>query len=137
MCRPALAMAIAMFACITALTAWAAPDLQPGLWEITSTIEMPGISTMPTAKQTQCITGKDLVPQAQSQNDKCRMLESTTDGDTVSWVVNCESDGGTMTSQGKVVYHGNNFSGSVETTGSQMPSAMTQKMTGRRIGDCK
>jgi len=135
--RPALAMAIAMFASIPALTAWAAPEMQPGRWEITSTIEMSGISTMPTAKQTQCITDKDLVPQTQSQNDKCSMLESTTDGDTVSWVVNCESDGGTMTSQGKVVYHGNNFSGSIVTTGSRMPSALTQKMTGRRVGDCK
>ena len=136
--RPALAMAISIFATIPSFPAWAAPDMQPGRWEITSTIEMPGMAfTMPAAKQIQCITGEDLVPRTQPQNEKCRMLESTTDGDTVTWVVKCESGGGTMTSQGKILYHGDSFSGSILTNGSQMQSTMTQKMTGKRIGDCR
>ena len=136
--RYGLAMAIAIFAPIPTFSAWAAPDVQPGLWEITSTIEVPGMTVpMPAAKQAQCITGEDLVPRTQPQNDKCRMLESSTHGDTVTWVVKCESAGGTMTSKGKVVYQGDSFSGSIMTTGSQMPSAMNHKMTGKRIGDCR
>ena len=77
------------------------------------------------------------MPRTQQQNDNCRMLESTTDGDTVTWVVKCASGGDAMTSTGKVVYHGDSFSGSVVTTGSQMPSAMTQKITGKRSGGCQ
>lgn len=116
----------------------ASPNIQPGRWEITSTMEMPGMAfSMPATKHTQCITNQDLVPQAQQGNDKCQMLENTIYGDTVTWKVKCESEGGTMTSEGKVVYHGGSFDGSVVTNGSQMPAGMTQKMTGKRIGECQ
>jgi len=43
-----LAVAITIFATLSTLPAWAAPDMQPGRWEITSIIEMPGMNfTMP------------------------------------------------------------------------------------------
>ena len=36
----------------------------------------------------------------------------------------------------EITYHGDSFKGTVVTNDSQMPSAMTQKMTGKRIGPC-
>lgn len=128
---------IALFTGLPAL-ALASPDMQPGRWQITSTIEMPGMAfSMPATTHTQCISGQDLVPQTQQGNDKCQMIENATDGDTVTWKVKCASEGGTMTSRGKVVYHGDRFYGAVVTEGSQMPAGMTQTMTGKRIGDCQ
>lgn len=116
----------------------AAPDMQPGRWEITSTFAMPDMAfRMPTTKHTQCIAPEDLIPRAQQENEKCQLIENAIVGDTVSWQVVCESGGGTMNSQGKVVYHGDSFEGTVITTGSQMPAGMTQQLSGKRIGDCE
>lgn len=131
---------MAMLFCSLTLpcAALAAPNMHPGRWEITSTIDMPGMAfTMPASTYTQCITDTELVPQGQQANDKCQMLDNRIDGDTVTWTVKCESGGGSMSSQGKIVYHGDSFTGTVTTTGSQMPAGMTQKMSGKRLGDCQ
>jgi len=118
-------------------SASAAPDMQPGRWEITSTMEMAGMAvSIPATRHTQCITSQDLVPQQPQDNDQCRMLDQKIDGNTVTWKMECDTGGGTMTSQGKIVYHGSSFDGSMVASGGQMPSAMTMKMTGKRIGSC-
>lgn len=135
-----LTFAVALCCCAMMLSgeALAAPNVQPGRWEITSSIDMPGMAfAMPASKHTQCIGDTDLIPQAQQTNDKCQMLDNRVDGDTVTWKVICTSGGGTMTSSGTVVYHGDRFEGTIITTGTQMPAGMTQKMSGQRIGDCR
>jgi len=115
----------------------AAPDMQPGRWEITSTLEMPGMAfSMPASKHVQCITAEQIIPQAQQENSKCRVIDQSMHGNVVTWQVQCESGGGSMDSHGEITYHGDRFEGKVVTSGSQMPSAMTQNMTGKRIGPC-
>jgi len=116
----------------------AAPDMQPGRWEITSTLEMPGMAfSMPASKHIQCITAEEMVPQVQqAKNSKCRVVDQSTHGNVVTWQVKCESDGGSMNSHGEITYHGDSFEGTVVTNGSQMPSEMTQEMTGKRLGQC-
>ena len=137
MARPALYVIICVLLTILPSISFAAPDMQPGRWEITSTLEMPGIAfNMPASKHTQCITTEELVPQAQQENSKCQVVDQSIDGNVVTWQVRCESGGGTMDSQGKITYHGASFEGTVVTEGSQMPSEMIQKMTGKRIGQC-
>jgi len=115
----------------------AAPDMQPGRWEITSTLEMPGMAfSMPASKHVQCITAEQIIPQAQQENSKCLVIDQSMHGNIVTWQVQCESGGGSMDSHGEIIYHGDHFEGTVVTSGSQIPSAMTQKMTGKRIGPC-
>ena len=116
---------------------FAAPDMQPGRWEITSTLEMPGMAfSMPASKHFQCITADQILPQVQQENNKCQIVDQSMYGNIVTWQVQCKSDGGSMDSHGEITYHGDSFKGTVVTNGSQMPSAMTQKMTGKRIGPC-
>ena len=116
---------------------FAAPDMQPGRWEITSTLEMPGMAfSMPASKHIQCITADQILPQVQQENNKCQIVDQSMHGNIVTWQVQCESGGGSMDSHGEITYHGDSFKGTVVTNGSQMPSAMTQKMTGKRIGPC-
>lgn len=135
--RPALFAMTIILSTLLPIHVFAATNMQTGNWEISSTLEMPGMAfTLPASTHTQCITSEYLVPQEQQENDKCQMIENSSHGDTVTWKVKCESEGGTMTSQGKIVYHGDTFKGTVQTTGSQMPSGMTQKISGKRIGDC-
>jgi len=116
----------------------AEPNMRPGQWEITSTMEMPGMAfSMPDIKSKQCITREDLVPKNEEQDKECKMQEIKVSGDTVTWTVKCDSPGEKMLSKGKIVYHGDTFEGAVITTSDQMPLGMRQKMAGKRLGGCK
>jgi len=116
---------------------FAAPDMHPGRWEITSTLEMPGMAfSMPASRHIQCINAEEIIPQAQQESSKCQVVDQSIHGNVVKWQVKCESGGGSMDSHGEITYHGDSFEGTVVTNGSQMPSEMTQKMSGKRIGQC-
>ncbi len=111
-------------------------NLKDGLWEITSRIEMPGMPMqMPEQTYTQCITSKDSVPKGQNAED-CRFLKKETKGDTVIWDMECNTPDGRMRMQGEITYAGTSFKGTV-----RMKSAdgmdMLNRMSGRRVGDCK
>lgn len=123
---------------------YAAPDMQDGMWEITSKTEIQGLppgSMPPNMSHTmkQCMTRQDAVPHDQLKNPSCKMIDTKVDGNTVSWNMQCKNNGGTVESTGKITYSGNTFSGEtrVNTSGSGQKMKMVQKMSGRRIGDCK
>lgn len=120
-------------------------NLKDGLWEITAKIEMAGMpgGSMPAQKVTQCITKKDAVPQ-KGDSDKemeCKTTSTKVVGDTVNWSMKCQGkDGTTMDSQGSATYKGDKFDGVTHMTMAQpgqKPMKMTQRMSGRRIGECK
>ncbi|MEW6599456.1 MAG: DUF3617 family protein [Nitrospirota bacterium] len=112
-------------------------DMRDGLWEITTKMEMPDMPMeMPPFKFTQCLTSKDSVPQDKAEhNQDCKVTNTDVKGNTVTWEVNCVSDGKPVKSTGKVTYSGDSFTGEtrMETDGMKM----LQKMSGRRIGNCK
>ena len=135
--NPYIYLTICMILAMLPAPGLAAPDMQPGRWEITSTLEMPGMGfSMPASKHVQCITNEEMIPQTQQENEKCRVVDQSINGNVVTWQVSCESDGGTMDSHGEITYHGDSFEGTIVTRGSQMPTEMTQKMTGKRLGQC-
>jgi hypothetical protein len=115
--------------------------MQDGKWEITSKVEMEGMPmAMPATKYTQCITKKDIVPQKVEKNQDCKITDTKVSGDTVSWTMQCKSKEGTMDSNGKITYKKDTFDGTMHTTVNNPGSGkmqMTQRMSGRRIGDCK
>lgn len=117
----------------------AGPNMQEGQWEITTTVDMPGMpGAVPAMKHTQCITKNDLVPRPQSSpgSQECTVTDMNTSGNTVTWAMTCKSDGGTMTGKGAITYSGDTFDGAFNMN---MPDGMkmTQKMKGRRLGACK
>ncbi|MGA2515819.1 MAG: DUF3617 family protein [Thermodesulfobacteriota bacterium] len=116
-----------------ATLSFAAPNMEDGLWEITSTMEMPG---MPAKSFTHnsCLTKEKAVPQT-SQSD-CTIKDVKNLGNTITWTVVCR-EGATM-SKGKVTYAGTTMDGVIETTvKSNGGKTMTMKMKGKRIGPCK
>ncbi len=138
MYKTLLILSITFLPCVFSSLTFAEETMRPGRWEITSSVEMPGMAfTMPSTKHVQCLTDKDLIPESQQQDNQCEILENTQSGNTVTWKVVCNAEGGTMTSSGKIVYNGDTFEGTVVTNGPQMPSGMTQTMTGKRIGECQ
>ncbi|MBN2107543.1 MAG: DUF3617 family protein [Deltaproteobacteria bacterium] len=117
----------------------AEPNMQEGQWEITTTVDMPGMpAAMPAMKHTQCITKNDLVPrsQTQQQNQECTVTDTKTSGNTVTWAMKCKTGGSDMTGKGSITYSGDTFDGTFNMN-MQGGMKMTQKMKGRRLGACK
>ncbi len=110
------------------------PNMKEGLWEITMTMEIPGMSVkMPARTWTQCLTKKNCIPQ---ENDKdCKVIKSEVKGDVFTWEIECKTREGTTTGQGRTVYKGNTFEGVIKVKQEDME--LTQKLKGKWIGNCK
>lgn len=114
------------------------PDFQEGQWEITTSVEMPGMPvSMPPQKHTQCITRKDMVPQNSDSSQDCDITEQNISGNTVTWKMKCKSSAGTTTGSGQITYGKDTFSGTFTSVIPQANMKMTSKMSGRRLGPCK
>ncbi len=113
-----------------------AQNMKEGLWQITMTMEMPGMPMqMPPQSYTHCLTKKDMVPQKEEPNQECRMVKRDIEGDTVTWVMECKTSEGTAVFNGKVTYKGDSFEGIIKMKQSGME--MTQNLKGKWIGECK
>ncbi len=123
-----------------ASSAIAGPNMQDGKWEITSKVEMKGMPMeIPAVRTTMCLNKKDAVPQKPSKNQDCKMISNKIEGSTVTWVMQClDKKGNAIDSSGRITYKGASFDGAVEMdmTGKQGKQHMSQKMSGRRIGEC-
>jgi len=126
---------------ILATASYAGPDMQEGRWEITSTMEMPGMpAPIPPMTTTQCLTDKDLIPRNTQQSNECKIVDTAIKGNTVSWKMVCNTQVGTTKGDGSITYMGDRFEGAITMvlSGPDQPSmTMTTRMKGRRIGDCK
>jgi len=128
---------IILLTAISISFAGSVPNMKEGLWEITIKTEMPGME-MPPMKHTQCLTKKDFVPQGPQQpGQECKITDVKVDGDTVSWSLECTTQGGKMKGTGKTTYSGNSFKGTMVMSMPPTNMKITTHMNGKRIGDCK
>jgi hypothetical protein len=113
-------------------------NMKEGLWEITVQMDMPGMSMqMPPQKFTQCITKDKAVPDDPNiKNKDCKMEDKKITGDTFLWKVVCKDKEEKFTSEGKITYKGNTFTGQIKMNTSD-GIEMTQKMTGKWVGQCQ
>ena len=119
----------------SAIHAGSGLNIEDGMWEITSTVKMQGM-TIPPMTFSQCITKDNAVPQNNSPGQEdCTVTDMRTVGSTVSWAVTCNGQGGQMTGKGKIPYHGDRFEG--EMTTEHMGMVMVTEMQGRRTGACQ
>ncbi|MEW6418041.1 MAG: DUF3617 family protein [Nitrospirota bacterium] len=113
-----------------------AQNMKEGLWEITMTMEMPGMPMkMPPQTYTHCLTKKDMVPQKEEPNQECKMIKHDVKGDTITWVIECKTREGTAVSNGRVTYKGTTFEGVIRVKHAGME--ITQSLKGKWIGQCK
>ena len=111
-----------------------AQNMKEGLWEITMTMEMPGMPMkMPPRTWTQCLTKKNCVPQEEDKD--CKVIKSEVKGDVFTWVIECKTREGTTTGSGRTVYKGDTFEGVVKMKQGGME--ITQNLKGRWLGKCK
>jgi hypothetical protein len=111
---------------------FAAPNMEDGLWEITTTVDMPGMPSNFFTHKT-CLTKEKAVPQTAESG--CTIKDVKTQGNTITWTVICREG----TSTGKVTYAGTTMDGVIETSVKTNGKTMTMKSTmkGKCIGPCK
>jgi len=76
-----------------------------------------------------------MVPQKEEPNQECRMVKRDIEGDTVTWVMKCQTEEGITVLNGKVTYNRKSFEGVIKMKQSDME--MTQNLKGKWIGECK
>ena len=127
--------------CIAVL--FAAPAMREGKWEISMSINMPGMPfALPAVTHTQCITKEDLkdnkntVPSA-GKDDDCEVKNYKVRGNTVTWETVCKD--GTKGS-GEITYKGDSYTGKMKMETIDEKSGkktnVDYKIKGQRKGDC-
>jgi len=127
---------------VSPVQAGAGPAIHEGNWEITCTMEMEGMPAGGAApmKYAQCLTSKDAVPKNPETIKGCTIKNMKTEGSTVTWTMRCEEQGAAIDGSGTVTYSSDTMQGTVTMTLNDPEGAkvqMTQRLSGRRIGDCK
>lgn len=120
----------------------AGPNMQPGLWEVTTKTEMPGMPmAMPPQTFKHCYRPEDVADSKKTvpMDKGCTLDQLTMSGNTASWKVSCKMDGQPMTGQGTITYSGQSYAGTSQMSGNMHGMAMKMNLSysGRRIGECK
>ena len=125
-----------------ATLAWAIPlNVQPGFWEITTRIEVPGVRlALPPQTVRRCYTRKDvetLLRPGPQQIQNCEIRDQKIEGNRVSWKMDCRGTNA-MTGTGNVTVSPTSFQGTIRGRMIQGGATMemNQAVSGRRIGDC-
>lgn len=109
-------------------------DIKSGMWEWTTTMDMPGMPfKMPPTVHRSCISEDDLIPKNPESEQGCKMTENTMTDNGVHWVVKCSGKSRGV-SVGDMTYSGETARGTVKVSAQGMD--MVSKVSGRRIGKC-
>jgi hypothetical protein len=116
--------------------------MQPGLWEITTKTEMPGMPmAMPAQTFKHCYREEDVADSKKMlpMDKDCKLDDLSLTGNTATWKLTCKMDGQPMFGQGKMTYSGQSYSGTSQISGNMGGMAMKMNIShsGRRIGECK
>lgn len=121
----------------------AAPDMNPGLWEVTVQLESPGTAmVMPPITQTLCFSLQDVEAGGMTQptgnfgqSSQCKPDNLVIGADSASFTLNCDG----LSGEGHMTYNGDSYSGSADLALGLASESQRLKQTfnGRRLGDCQ
>ena len=86
-----VAMIITALSVAAPAAARAGGHMQPGLWEVTATVELPGVAPPTPTVQTECLSQQDVDADPVPEIDKgaCRVTGIGRSGDKVTWKIDC------------------------------------------------
>ena len=114
--------------------------VKPGMWEMTTTMTSPMFPQPRTSTATECMDKSefsitDLMPTDQSE---CTITESNVSGNTLTWKMQCQMQGGSGEGGGTFESNGNSGSGemymNMEVQGQSFN--MQNSWQGKHIGPC-
>ncbi|MFA5323273.1 MAG: DUF3617 domain-containing protein [Smithella sp.] len=133
--KKVIILGMVIFIMLPAGFAWAAPQINPGQWEISTKTEMTGIPPQ-SITHTQCITNEDAVPMSNDANKECQITDIKTHGNTVTWKISCGGEGGKMNGTGSVTYSKDKMNGTMNMIILPHGTKVKNTFSGRRIGIC-
>ncbi len=95
--------------------------------------------SMPPSTTRQCITNSDLVSQNTYNNYECKTIDHKTNGNTISYTLECKGAEGVMQISGTITYTDNSMNGKSTTNfkmEGQSDIQMTSKIKGKYVGSC-
>jgi hypothetical protein len=116
-------------------------EVEPGLWEMTMTMQMPMMPTPQLRTSTECIEETELDPKTfqMEEDSPCKVGDVAVEGDTLSWAVDCPSEMGSMTGKWSVTSSGDSMRGEGSMSGDMgggQKMVITMSWEGNRVGDC-
>jgi len=117
-------------------------SIQPGQWEMTSTMTMTIMPQPQVNTVHECIEENEISPDNfnMDQDNPCDITDVMVEGNTARWSISCPTEAGmVMEGQWEFTSLGNSITGSgtmtTEFSGQKMGFDMTWE--GKRIGDCE
>jgi len=115
-------------------------SIEPGMWEMTTKMTTP-MSPQPRVETSQeCMTDSEIGPDHLAPNDggDCTITESTVNGNSMNWSMQCSSPGGVMTGGGSFTSKGDSGFGNMTMNMNIEGQAFNMEMAweGKRIGSC-
>ena len=112
--------------------------IRPGMWEVTSKMEMPGMPmAMPAATVKHCYTKEDVKDQKKviTRDKDCKVTELKGSGNKVTWKMVCiGKNAGTFT--GETLFSGDSYDSVMKMQSNGKGRSMTIKAKGKRVGNC-
>ncbi len=116
--------------------------VEPGMWEMTSTMNMPMLPQPRVTTVTECMEKSEISMdevRTEDMDPDCSFVMEQLDGDTMKWTVDCPVEGGTSHGEWTATSGGDTVTGdgviTVSFQGQTME--MTMNWSGQRIGPCE
>ncbi|HSR35983.1 MAG TPA: DUF3617 family protein [Desulfurivibrionaceae bacterium] len=119
-----------------ATVAGAGQTMKPGLWEITSTMEMEGMPFQPPPQTVRhCYTEQEVRNEPVPRDELCKVIDLKTSGSKVTWKIECTGEAAGK-GEGELIHRGDSaYEG--RTRMQTQGTIMTMRYKGNRLGDCK
>lgn len=110
--------------------------MKPGLWEVTTTMEMPGMPFQPPPQTVRhCYTPQEVKEQPVPKDDQCKVTDLKSSGSKVTWKLECKGEMAGK-GEGEIIYQGDSaYEGRTRMQTQGMTMAMKYKA--KRLGECK
>ena len=111
----------------------------PGLWETTATGTDPITGQPTTETRQECLESNEFDPRSLMEDiEGCEVTDQTVSGDTLTFVMTCNQEGGTGTIQGQFQTDGETGTGKMRMSFSSGGQTMNfeSASTSKRLGEC-
>ncbi len=121
---------------------FSATHMQPGLWEITTTIQIPGVKLdIPPVVARQCFTAAQLkaTEHPLPTSPGCTITDSTHSSEITRWQMQCKQGNNRINASGEIHYSAQSYQGSARFSDSSGKHAETvvHRYSGKRLGTCR
>lgn len=132
-------VAAALIALPTITAGAAEIEFNAGQWETIMTRTNPMTGEPITETRTECVKERKFNPASMMQGaDGCDLVSDSLDGDTLSFQMDCDMQGGKATIDGQFQTDGDTGKGNMDMSvnAGGMNMKMNMNWTARRLGDC-